>query len=112
MLLQDMVINYVVDTWQKTLASAHSRSTKVSEKDVIFLLRKVSVISSGFCKSNFEGFWHLSTRNTSESILFVHNLSHPKLSCNSFERPLAWCFESVAWQRTVYFLPRVIPNAV
>ncbi|DBA93387.1 TPA: Transcription initiation factor TFIID subunit 13 [Trebouxia sp. C0005] len=39
-LVEDMVINYVVDTWQKTLASAHSRSTKVSEKDVIFLLRK------------------------------------------------------------------------
>ncbi|DBB12530.1 TPA: Transcription initiation factor TFIID subunit 13 [Trebouxia sp. C0006] len=39
-LVEDMVMNYVVDTWQKTLASAHSRSTKVSEKDVIFLLRK------------------------------------------------------------------------
>lgn len=39
-LVEAMVINYVVDTWQKTLASAHSRSTKVSEKDVIFLLRK------------------------------------------------------------------------
>ncbi|DBA91542.1 TPA: Transcription initiation factor TFIID subunit 13 [Trebouxia sp. C0004] len=39
-LVEDMVINYVVDTWQKTLASAHSRLTKVSEKDVIFLLRK------------------------------------------------------------------------
>jgi hypothetical protein len=66
--VQDMVMNYVVDIWQKTLASAHSRSTKVSEKDVIFLLRKVSIFSSGTCKSNCEGFWHLFKRMIPESI--------------------------------------------
>lgn len=36
-----MVLEYVVDTWQKTLASAHTRGAKPTEKDVIFLLRKV-----------------------------------------------------------------------
>ncbi len=107
-----MVINYVVDTWQKTLASAHSRSTKVSEKDVIFLLRKVSVISSGICKSNCEAFWHLFNQNTSESIAFVYNLAHDKLSCNSFQHPPERCIESVAWQRIIYFLPKFISNAV
>lgn len=104
-ILQDMVINYVVDTWQKSLASAHSRLTKVSEKDVIFLLRKVSLISSGFCKRNCETFISiriflgaLHLRTTWHVASYLATALGDQLRCS----------ELAAWQRTICFLPRFI----
>lgn len=53
-----------------------------------------------------------SKESTSESIAFVYNLAHRKLSCHSFGRPHKQCIESLAWQRIISFLPRVIPDTV
>lgn len=104
-ILQDMVINYVVDTWQKSLASAHSRSTKVSEKDVIFLLRKVSLISSGFCKRNCETF--ISTRILLRA-LHLRTTWHIVSCLATALGDQLRCIELAAWQRTICFLPRFI----
>ena len=67
--MQEIMVDYVVQTMEKAIASAFSRGGKPTTEDLIFLVRKVScpnmhTIVMLFCEMSVAGLLSLVTVDT------------------------------------------------